>query len=326
VLNHAAFKGLLFLGAGGVVAATGTRQIEEMGGLVHRMPRTAALFLLGAGAISALPFLNGFVSEWLVFQSLLRGFQSADRVTRIAFPLGGALLALTSALAAACFVKAFGLTFLALPRSEAAERAHEAPGIMLLPQAFLALVCVLLGLFPGLVLGALSGVTTALLGVRPDPAMASGLTGVVIRRLNHVEPIVLVPVALTALGIAALLGRVTVWATRRGPTWGCGGELSSETEYTATAFAKPIVMIFRGIYRPAREVSRVEAAPYFASEVRYRSELEAPFEKYVYAPLTRAVLAAAERLRVIQAGSLHAYLAYVLVLGVILLWWLGGML
>lgn len=326
VLNHAAFKGLLFLGAGGVVMSTGTRQIEEMGGIVRRMPRTAALFLLGAAAIAALPFLNGFVSEWLVFQSLLRGFQTADRLTRIAFPLGGALLALTSALAAACFVKAFGLTFLALPRSREAAKATESPGIMLLPQAFLALVCVLLGVFPGVVLSALTGVTTALLGVRPDPAMARGLTGIVIGRLNHVEPIVLVPVALAALGIAAVLGMATVWAARLEPTWGCGGELSSETEYTATAFAKPIVMIFRGVYRPAREVATVEAAPYFAQEIRYRSQMDAPFERYVYAPLTRAVLAAAERLRVIQAGSLHAYLAYVLVLGVILLWWLGGML
>ena len=109
------------------------------------------------------------------------------------------------------------------------------------------------------------------------------------------------------------------------PAWGCGGELSAETEYTATAFAKPLVMVFRGIYRPTREVSTVETAPYFASEVRYRSQMDAPFERHVYGPATRAVVAAAGRLRVIQAGSLHAYLAYVLVLGVILLWWLGGL-
>ena len=125
VLNHAAFKGLLFLGAGGVVAATGTRRIEELGGLIHRMPRTAGLFLLGSAAIAGLPLLNGFASEWLVFQSLLRGFFFAERLTRIVLPLGGALLALTSALAAACFVKAFALTFLARPRSRAAAEATE---------------------------------------------------------------------------------------------------------------------------------------------------------------------------------------------------------
>jgi formate hydrogenlyase subunit 3/multisubunit Na+/H+ antiporter MnhD subunit len=126
VLNHAAFKGLLFLGASGVIAATGTRRIEELGSLAHR-PRTAGLFLLGSAAIAGLPLLNGFASEWLVFQALLHGFFFAERLTRIVLPLGGALLALTSALAAACFVKAFALTFLARPRSRAAAEATESP-------------------------------------------------------------------------------------------------------------------------------------------------------------------------------------------------------
>ena len=126
VLNHAAFKGLLFLGAGGVVAATGTRRIEDLGGLVHRMPCTAGLFLLGSAAIAGLPLLNGFASEWLVFQSLLRGFSFAERLTRIVLPLGGALLALTSALAAACFVKAFALT---LPRPAPQPRGGGGDGV-----------------------------------------------------------------------------------------------------------------------------------------------------------------------------------------------------
>ena len=139
VLNHALFKGLLFLGAGGVVAATGTRQIEHMGGLARRMPWTAGFFLLGAMAISGLPFLNGFVSEWLVFQSLLLGFHtSSDTFVRLAFPIGGALLGLTTALAAACFVKAFGITFLALPRGAGAAEARESSALMLAPQAALA--------------------------------------------------------------------------------------------------------------------------------------------------------------------------------------------
>ncbi|HEX9185524.1 MAG TPA: proton-conducting transporter membrane subunit [Vicinamibacteria bacterium] len=327
VLNHAAFKGLLFLGAGGVVAATGTRRLEELGGLVHRMPRTAGLFLLGSAAIAGLPLLNGFASEWLVFQSLLRGFFSAERLTRIVLPLGGALLALTSALAAACFVKAFALTFLALPRSRAAAEATEAKALLLAPQAFLAAACVALGLFPGLVVRVLAGVAASLPGIGREGAFTGGLAGVTVGvpAFDHLSPFVLVPAAVLGLGLAAALGLVSARATRRAPAWGCGGELSAQTEYTATAFAKPLVMVFRGIYRPTREVSTVETAPYFASEVRYRSEIGAPFERHVYGPATRAVLAAAERLRVIQAGSLHAYLAYVLVLGVILLWWLGGL-
>ncbi|HEY7649929.1 MAG TPA: proton-conducting transporter membrane subunit, partial [Methylomirabilota bacterium] len=131
VLNHAAFKGLLFLAAGGVVMATGTRQIESLGGLAKRMPWTAVFFLVGAAALSGLPPLNGFVSEWLLFQTLLQGFQVTPTLSRLIYPMAGALLALTSALAAACFVKAFGATFLALPRGEGAARAHETSWVML---------------------------------------------------------------------------------------------------------------------------------------------------------------------------------------------------
>ena len=327
VLNHAAFKGLLFLGAGGVVAATGTRSIEELGGLAHRMPRTAALFLLGSAAIAGLPLLNGFASEWLVFQALLHGFWSAERLTRIMLPLGGALLALTSALAAACFVKAFALTFLARPRSRAAAEATESPALMLAPQLFLAVACLALGLFPGLVVNVLAGVSAALPGIGPEVALTGAATGVSIGvpAFDQLSPLLLVPAGVLALGLAAAIGLVAARDRRLTPAWGCGGELSAETEYTATAFAKPLVMVFRDIYRPTRDVTAVETTRYFASEVRYRSEIGAPFERHVYGPAMRAVLAAAGRLRIIQAGSLHAYLAYVLVLGVMLLWWLGGM-
>jgi hydrogenase-4 component B len=114
-------------------------------------------------------------------------------------------------------------------------------------------------------------------------------------------------------------------AARRAPTWGCGGELSARTEYTATAFSKPLVMIFRAIYRPTREVEALaDVSPYFPREVRYRAAIEPTFERYVYAPLVGAVLRVAAGMKVLQAGSLHAYLAYVLVLGVLLLLWLGG--
>ncbi len=142
VLNHAVFKGLLFLGAGGVVLATGTRKIEELGGLAKRMPWTSLFFLVGAAAISGLPLLNGFASEWMLFQALLFGFHvSSELFVRFLLPMAGALLALTSALAAACFVKAFGMTFLARARGEAALTARESPVVMLVPQAFLAALC-----------------------------------------------------------------------------------------------------------------------------------------------------------------------------------------
>jgi hydrogenase-4 component B len=330
VLNHAVFKGLLFLGAGGVASASRTRNIEEMGGLARRMPWTALFFLVGAAAISGLPLLNGFASEWLLFQALLFGFHvSTEILVRSLFPVAGALLALTSALAAACFVKAFGIAFLALPRSDGAARARESSWVLLGPQAFLAASCFALGLAPGWVAGVVAGVTAALPGVRPATGMVHGAFALASGpgHFDHLAPLPVAACVVAAAGVATALFRGTRYAVRRAPTWGCGSELSALTEYTATAFTKPLMMIFAAIYRPTREVSRVDAlSPYFPSEVRYRAAIEPTFERFVYGPLMRGVLAAAERMKVIQAGSLHAYLAYViaLVVGlVVMLWWRG---
>src|SRR5947208_8298679 len=171
-INHASFKGLLFLGAGAVLHSAHTRNMEEMGGLAKRMPRTALFFLAGAVAISALPPLNGFVSEWLTYQSLLQGYAATTSLIRLMFPLGAAMLALTGALAAACFVKAFGITFLAQPRSEHAKQAHEASLTMLLGQGFLTAVCVFLGLCPAIFLTFFDPVTKQLTG----PQISSVLT------------------------------------------------------------------------------------------------------------------------------------------------------
>ncbi len=164
VLNHATFKGLLFLGAGSVLHATGTKNIEELGGLIKKMPWTSFFFLLGAVAISALPPLNGFVSEWLTFQALLLGFQLSDLAVKIALPLTVALLALTGALAAACFVKAFGITFLGIPRSAHAESAHESSPSMIVSMGMLAVLCVILGVAPGLAVGVLEPLAGSLVG------------------------------------------------------------------------------------------------------------------------------------------------------------------
>ena len=195
---------------------------------------------------------------------------------------------------------------------------------MLVPQAFLAACCVALGLFPGVTAGALAGVARSLPGLQSAAAglrLGSGLTS---GTFDAVVPLALGAVMLGGLALAGVL----TWrpaAPRRVPTWGCGGELSAQTEYTATAFSKPLVMIFRAVYRPTREVeTQADVSPYFPREVRYRGAIEPTFERYVYGPLARAVLRIAAGMKVVQAGSLHAYLAYVLVLGVLLLLWLGG--
>ena len=330
VLNHAVFKGLLFLGAGSVVVSTGTRQIEEFGGLLRRMPWTGACFLIGALAISGLPPLNGFASEWLAFQALLYGFRaSTEPLVHFLFPMSGALLALTGALAATCFVKAFGISFLALPRSQPAAAAREVSFVMLAPQVFLATLCVVLGVFPGVVIRALSGVMASLPGLQPPGEMVRGPLGMAATAAPFaaVTPGALGLALVGGLGVAAALVLATRirHTIRRAPTWGCGGVLTPRTEYTATAFSKPLMMIFRAVYRPTREVEALaKVSPYFPQEVRYRVEIEPTFERYVYTPLTESVLRIAGRLKVVQAGSLHAYLGYVIALVLslmILVWW-----
>jgi formate hydrogenlyase subunit 3/multisubunit Na+/H+ antiporter MnhD subunit len=166
VLNHSLFKSLLFFGSGAVLTATGERNMEHLGGLIHRMPKTAATFLIGCAAISALPPLNGFVSEWLTFQAILVSPQLPQWGLRFLIPAVGALLALSAALAAACFVKAYGVTFLGRPRTPAAEGAQEVDRFSLAAMFILAGLCFLAGVLPGLVIDALAPVAQSLVGGR----------------------------------------------------------------------------------------------------------------------------------------------------------------
>ena len=174
-LNHAIFKCLLFLGAGSVLHATGTRNMEEMGGLIRSMPVTAFCFLVGAVAISGLPPLNGFVSEWLTYQSLLAGYGATGGLTRMLFPLAGSMLALTGALAAACFVKAFAITFLALPRGEESRQAREAPRSMLIGMGVLTFACVALGLGVTWFLPVFGAMTEQLIGQSVGANLITGM-------------------------------------------------------------------------------------------------------------------------------------------------------
>ncbi len=325
-INHAVFKGLLFLGAGVVLHATHTRDMEHMGGLAKRMPQTAFCFLIGAVAISALPPLNGFVSEWLTYQSLLQGFGSTDSLLRLMFPIGGALLALTSALAAACFVKAFGITFLAQPRSEAAAQAHEAPLTMLLGQGVLVAACVFLGLFPTVFLRILDPLTQQLIGLQISPQLTLA-NGLVLSGVNQNGGTVST-LGIAALGVGLLFIPFALWLvlgqktkTRIGPTWDCGLQgLTPRMEYTATGFSKPIRMIFKALFRPRREVQReYDFSPYFTTSIRFEAHVEEVFETRIYRPLQRQVLRLSRRMRALQAGSLQAYLIYIFITLLLLL-------
>jgi hydrogenase-4 component B len=319
-INHASFKALLFLGAGAVLHATHTRNMEEMGGLVKRMPQTAFYFLIGAVAISGLPPLNGFVSEWLTYQALLQGFGTTERLVRLIFPLSGAMLALTGALAAACFVKAFGITFLAQARSNNAEQAHEVSASMRLGMAILTIACVLLGLFPTHVLRLLDPLTQQLTGEKlaAHLSLADGLVlgsltsdGGTVSTLGMVLMFAcLLPVPFVLWLLFARSAR-----TRRAPTWDCGLRgLTPQMEYTATGFSKPIRMIFKALFRPRRDVQReYDLSPYFATTIRFESHVEEVFETKIYRPVRVWILRGSRQVRRIQAGSIHLYLLYIFI-------------
>ena len=324
-INHASFKGLLFLGAGSVLHATHTRNMEEMGGLIKRMPWTALFFLIGSAAISALPPLNGFASEWLVFQALLGGFNIPVPEVAVLMPIAVGFLALTSGLAAACFVKAFGITFLALPRSHEAEYAHESPLSMHLGMAILALACVALGLAPFVMVPMLGGVLTGLGGL-PDTrsaftfnvsvqsSAAFGQMSPTLVGLGLLIILTLTPLVMWILGVNHKL--------RLSDTWGCGrmGQ-TPRMEYTATAFAEPLRRVFAELYRPTKELT-IDFHPeskYFVQSIEYTSNIFPLFERWLYDPFLHLVKFLARQARRLQTGSVHLYIMYVSVILIILL-------
>jgi len=322
--NHAAFKALLFLGAGAVTHALGTRDMEAMGGLIKRMPWTAAAFLVGAVAIAALPPLNGFVSEWLTLLALLQAAQIPRLELSLVFALAIAGLALTSGLAVACFVRAFGITFLALPRSAAAAGAHEAGGATRAALALLALACVALGLGPTVVLPVLGGAAASLVGL-PAPVLVEWpLTLTVAGDFASLS----VPVIALGLGLGLLLPLLALRLVgaprgrRFAATWGCGRLLqTARMEYNATSFAGPYKRIFDFVYRPRKRLE-IEFHPesrFFVRRMSYENLPRGLAEEWLYVPVVRALQHASARMRRLQSGSSNLYLIYVLAALLILL-------
>ncbi len=324
-LNHASFKGLLFLGAGSVLHATHTRNMEKMGGLIKRMPWTALFFLIGAAAISALPPLNGFVSEWMVFQSLLAGFTIPKPELAILMPVAVGMLALTGGLAAACFVKAFGISFLALPRSTEAESAKETPVSMLVGMGMLALICIFLGVTPFVIVPFLCKVIVGL-GELPHTLLnlTFNLSLQTPNSFGEISP------ALVAIGLLVIMALIPVGmrifrvnrSRRVGETWGCGrtGQ-TPRMEYTATSFAEPLRRVFAELYRPIKDVS-ISFHPdskYFVDSIEYKSEITLLFDRWFYDPLVKSIRFFSSQIRRLQAGSLHLYLLYIAILLIVLL-------
>ena len=321
-VNHAAFKGLLFLGAGSVLCRTHFRNMEELGGLARRMPWTAGLFLLGAVAISALPPLNGFVSEWLTLQVLLGGASRFRGPSGLGIVFSAAMLALTGGLAAACFAKAFGVTFLGRPRTPQAAHAVEAPPSMIAAMVWLGAVCGILGVVPGHVMRLLDPPTAALLH-------GPGASAVVTARGPLVLATALTPSGTNATAIsmtlmAALLLALTgmVWVLRHGsrrvqprtaPTWTCGMSPTARFDYTATAFAKPLRLVFAALYRPRRAVTRETAGtPYVVRSIHYAGEVVDLAETHIYRRIWLDISTLSQAIRARSTGRIHGYILFVL--------------
>ena len=314
VLNHSLFKSLLFFGAGAVLTATRERDMEHLGGLIHRMPLTSFTFLVGCVAISALPPLNGFVSEWLTFQAILQSPELPQWGLKIMVPAVGGLLALSAALAAACFVKAFGVTFLGRPRTPAAAAAHEVDRCSVGAMAVLAALCLLAGILPGLVIDLLAPVTSALVGARmPVQAVLPWLSIVPIAasRSSYNGLLVFLFIVISASLAVYVIHRFASHALRRAPAWDCGfPDPSPWTQYTAASFAQPIRRVFGTLVFRARE--RVEMPPPVdARPARLIVELQDLVWDGLYAPVTWAVGAAADRLNHLQFLTIRSYLSLV---------------
>jgi hydrogenase-4 component B len=325
-INHAVFKALLFFGAGSLLYATHTRNMEEYGGLLRRMPWTGACFLIGAVSIAALPPTNGFVSEWLVFQSLFLSYQMPSLLMKLMLPIAAAMLALTGVLALTCFAKAFGISFLALPRSSHAKHAEEVPWSMRLGMAYLSTLCIALGLAPMLVVPAIDPVTHSMVGISiAGNTLALGgwaVAPVNVEFSSLSSPVLALILAATAalgLGMVALYGGAR--AHRYSRTWACGLNVTARMEYSATGFVQPIKRVFSTIYQPTvnLETEFLEESRYFAKRRRFEFHIEPVFQKHLYDPIITFMSGLAGRLRIVQGGSLHLYLAYMFVTLVVLL-------
>ncbi len=322
--NHALFKSLLFFGAGAVLTATGARDIEKLGGLILRMPQTAFVFLGGVLAISALPPLNGFVSEWLMFQAILLSPDLPQWGLKFAVPAVGAMLALAAALSAACFVRAFGIAFLGRPRSPEAANAHETDMASRASMFVLLALCLAAGLLPGLLIDAIGPVVAGEIGrSMPSQASISGwsIVPVAESRSSYNGLLVFIFIVVSTLATIQFIHRFASNALRRAPPWDCGFPNSDPaTQYTADSFAQPVRRVFGETVFLSRD--NVEMPPPGDPRpARLTVTIRDPIWEAAYAPLSNLVSRAAEQLNHLQFLSIRRYLS--LVFGALIILLLG---
>jgi hydrogenase-4 component B len=309
-LNHAVFKGLLFLGAGAILKSTGLRNLNEMGGLIRYMPHTALYFLVGALAISALPPLNGFVSEWLTFQASLQAPLLASGVVRSLVPIVAAVLALSGALTAMCFVKVYGVAFLGQHRHEIVEKPREASRWEQAGMLWLVLGCFALGLLPVIMIGQLNNVSEALVGAGlSDQATASGWLWLAPTSAEQASysPIVFLLVIAAVFGLTFLVVRLVYHGRlRRADPWDCGfPEQTARMEDTADGFGQPIRHIFAPVFLIHREIP-----PPDDPQPVFKQEVEDRHWHWLYLPIARFTEFLSSHVGRLQQGRISVYLLY----------------
>lgn len=326
-LNHALFKSLLFLGAGAILHQTHEHSLENMGGLIHRMPELSATFLIGCLSIAALPPLNGFVSEWLIFQTALQAGNLESGVLRSLIPTASALLALTSALAATCFVKVYGVAFLGLPRSESVAHANEVRHRgMLAGPAMLAACCVLFGVLPTPLINALANLSQQLTGFSLTNVSALGwlwLTPISAETASYAPSLVLTGIVLVVWPCYFFLYRRSGLEPRSAAPWDCGfGGLKARMQYTAGAFSMPIRRIFQPVYEihETLEEQKEGFEQTRVTELRYQFYVPDKAWLALYLPAGRAVLRLARWAGGLQTGNIRTYLSYSFFTLIFLLW------
>ncbi|MCV7340760.1 proton-conducting transporter membrane subunit [Mycobacterium haemophilum] len=316
LIAHAAFKSLAFLAAGSVLAATRLRALDLLGGLARRMPATTTLFGVGALGACGLPLGAGFVSEWLLVQSLIHATSGHDTMVALTTPAALAAVALATGLSVAAMVKAFGIGFLARARSASVADARESPASMLVGMTIAAGVCVLLAVAPVLVAPALRRALAALPAAQPidftDFGTLVRLPGVAGSIFPGVIAAGMIGATLTAVAL-------TRWRSRRRPAaatlslWACGADdLTERMQYTATSFAEPLQRVFDDVLRPDTdiEVTHTAESRYLADRITYRSAIGDAIERWLYPPVVAAVQLAARGVRWAHTGSVHLYLGY----------------
>ncbi|MFZ0843953.1 MAG: hydrogenase 4 subunit B [Nitrosotalea sp.] len=321
-INHAVFKGLLFMGAGSVVYATHTRNIEDLGGIIKQMPWTSLLFLIGAVSIVGLPPFNGFVSEWLTLQSFLSSYQIPSTILQISIAFASLPFALTIGIASATFVRLFGITFLSRARSKHALNIKEVPRSMIVGMAVLAAVCILLGILASL------GISLVSSAFHLPSQPSSPLDSITLH--NNVNPVHLSMPFILILFSAITVGAFGFIRTIGGKTsktiygtWDCGfGNLNEKMEYTATSLSQPIRAVFKVFFKPHNITSKeffVSTNQYLIKSIKFSSITKNIFEESLYQPIISSTLRVLDKIRKIQTGKINAYLLYIMITAVLLL-------